>query len=156
MKQIIASICALLLLTGCASNSMDESFHENTGSKIFNVDTSYFDNYTHEQTDTAYIITGRVIQKNDENAIVINIHAEESKTVNVSGTLTKVSGDDIELVYVPEDGEEVKIADNASTSYDAAITISKGDGRIIFMGENAVYDFEIELELTDGVSYSDL
>lgn len=156
MKKMIVIICASLLLTGCASNSMNESSHEKTGSKFFNVKTSHFDSYTNEQTDTAYIITGRVTQENDGNAIAVNIHAEESGMVNVRGTLTKISGNNTELVYVSEDGEKVKIADNSSASYDTAISIPKGEGKIIFMGESAVYDFELELELTEGVSCCDL
>lgn len=48
------------------------------------------------------------------------------------------------------------ITDNFSTSYDTVISVSKGDGKIIFMGEGAVYDFELEPELTEGVSYSGL
>ena len=50
----------------------------------------------------------------------------------------------------------MEIADNSSASFDTAITISKGDGKIVFMGKSAVYDFEFEFELAEGVSYSNL
>lgn len=146
MKKMAAIVWVILLLTGCASNSMNESSYENpsyenTSSKIFNVESSHFDSYTNEQTDTAYIVKGRVSQEDDGNAIAVKIYAEESVTVNVKGILTKVSGNDSELVYVSEDGKKVEIADNSCTSFDTTITISKGDGKIVFMGKSAVRDW---------------
>lgn len=155
-KSIIALVCIALLMVGCSSNSKNESFSENGFPKIFNVETSHFDKYTAEQTDTAYVIKGRVNQENDENAVVITIHAEENATISIQGTLTKNSGGDTELTYVSPDGEKTKIADNSSETLDTTINILKGDGKVIFIGESAVYDFDIHVEMTDGVSFSDL
>ncbi|GEM_PF-5777812 len=156
MKKIIAILGAALLLTGCSSNPQNEFSQKDTNSKIFNVSTSYFESYTDEETDSAYIVKGRVDQENDGNAVAVRVHAKENKTIGLKGTLTKISGSDTELVYVSPDGEKEKITDNSSDSYNTTIHISEGDGKIIFMGEHAVYDFEIELEFAEGVTYSDL
>ncbi|MDD2973138.1 MAG: hypothetical protein PHE02_13525 [Lachnospiraceae bacterium] len=156
IKSIIALVCIGLLMVGCSSNSKNESFGKKESSQIMNVETSHFDKYTSEQTNTAYVVKGRVNQENDENAVVIMIHAEENATVSIQGTLTKNSGGDTALTYVSPDGEKTKIADNSSEILDTTIKILKGDGKVIFIGESAVYDFEIHFEMTDGVSFSDL
>lgn len=107
MKKIIAIFCAALLLTGCSSNSQNEFSQKDTSSKIFNVSTSYFESYTDEETDSAYIVKGRVDQENDGNAVAVRVHAKENKTIGLKGTLTKISGSDTELVYVSPDGENI-------------------------------------------------
>lgn len=135
------------------ANGGDEG-SENGSLKVLHLTTSHFDHYACEQTDTGYEVRGRVSQENDDKAVAIFIHAEEDATINVSGTLTKVSGNNTELVYEAENGERTKITDNFSDSYDIALDISKGTGKLLFTGESAVYDFEIGLQLIDGVSYS--
>jgi len=150
MKKIMIILSAwscCFLFAGCSS--------KNTDSQILNVETSIFDSYTMEETETACIIKGRVSQKNDDNAVAAIVHAEEDITINISGTLTKINGDDTELIYMSSDGEKTKITDNSSDTFDLPLNVSEGEGKIIFTGESAVYDFEIELKLTDGVSYSD-
>lgn len=107
MKKIIAIFCTALLLTGCSSNPQNELSQKDTSSKIFNVSTSYFESYTDEETDSAYIVKGRVDQENDGNAVAVRVHAKENKTIGLKGTLTKISGSDTELVYVSPDGENI-------------------------------------------------
>lgn len=107
MKKIIAILGAALLLTGCSSNPQNEFSQKDTSSKIFNVSTSYFESYTDEETDSTYIVKGRVDQENDGNAVAVRVHAKENKTIGLKGTLTKISGSDTELVYVSPDGENI-------------------------------------------------
>jgi len=146
--MIILSVCCwCFLFVGCSS--------KNTDSNILSVETSIFDSYTMEKTETDCIIKGRVSQKSDDNAVAVNVHAEENAMINISGTLTKVNGNDTELIYMLPNGEKTKIADNASDTFNVQLNVSEGEGKIIFTGETAVYDFEIELEMVDGVNYSD-
>lgn len=149
-RSMIVLVCIALLMVGCSSNPKNES------PQIFNVETSHFDKYTAEETDTAYLVKGRVNQENDENAVVVIIHAEKDASISIQGTLTKNSGGDTALTYVSPDGVKTKIADNSSETLDTTIDILKGDGKVIFIGESAVYDFDIQFEITDRVSFSDL
>jgi len=146
--MIILSVWSCcFFFAGCSSKSTDAN--------ILNAETSIFDSHTMEQTETACIIKGRVSQKNDNNAVAVIVHAEENATINISGTLTKINGSDTELIYMSSNGKTTKITDNFSDTFSYALNVSEGEGKIIFAGETAVYDFEIELELIDGVSYSD-
>jgi len=106
-----------------------------------------------EQTETNCVIKGRISQKSDDNAVVVIVQAEDDTVINVRGTLEKVSGNGTELVYMTSDGEKTIIADHSSDTFEAQLNVSEGEGKIVFMGETAVYDFEIELELAEGVSY---
>lgn len=147
VMMILSVWSCCFLFAGCSSQNAD--------SRIFDIETSIFDSYEMEQTETACIIKGRVSQKTDDNAVVVIVHAEEDAVINISGTLTRVNGNDTELLYMPSNGEKTKITDNSSDTFNAQLGVSEGEGKIMFTGETAVYDFEVELELTDGVSYSD-
>lgn len=160
MKKMIALLMAVtLLLAGCYSDSAEEAV-ENTrksqSKKLFNVSTSNFESYINEQSDTAHIIKGTVSQENDGNAVLVHIHSKKDVTVSVTGTMERKSGGDTHLVYVASDGMETEIADNSIERIDSTINILAGESTVRFIGESAVYDFEIEFGLTDGVSYSDL
>ncbi len=154
MKRIVSAfLIMVLLMAGCSSNSTDLSSQENNRNKIFNVSSSYFDNFTSEQIGNAYIVKGTVHKENDENAIIIHIQAEKNIELRISGTLEKSSGADTELVYAAPDGTETKIADNFSETFEMTLNATIGDGTVRFKGEPAVYNFEVEFELLDEVSY---
>ena len=155
-KAAIVLLVLTVLITGCSRGPAGEPSRQSDSSNFFNAESSYFASYTKEETKDGCLIKGVVNQENDGNAVVARVRAEQAATVEVSGTMTRESGGDTRLVYVTPEGEEIKIADNSAEAFATTIDLSAGDGKLVFMGESAIYDFEVQLELTDGVSYSDL
>ncbi len=155
-KMMISFGSAALFLSslaGCTYSSSHRESGQNTDKQIFNVSSSYFIHYSAEQTEDVYLVNGQVSQENDGNAVVLRLEAEEDTEINLKGTLEKVSGGDTELVYLSSDGKKTKIADNSSEIFETKISLTEGDGEIVFLGQHAVYDFELELELVDTVVY---
>lgn len=162
MKKMVVIILVLtLIMTSCSSAPPDVSSGlpdissgESNRSKIFNVSSSYFDNYTSGQFNSAYIVKGTLHKEDDENTIITHIRAEKDIEITITGSLS--SGVDTELVYVAPDGTETKIADNSSEIFEVTLNVVSGDGTVKFKGEPAIYDFEVQFELHDVVRYSDL
>lgn len=169
MKKMVVIILVLtLIMTSCSSAPPDVSSAppdvssglpdifsgERNRSKIFNVSSSYFDNYTSGQFNSAYIVKGTLHKEDDENTIITHIRAEKDIEITITGSLS--SGVDTELVYVAPDGTETKIADNSSEIFEVTLNVVSGDGTVKFKGEPAIYDFEVQFELHDVVRYSDL
>ena len=129
---------------------------QNGGSGWFNTRSSCFERYENGQTGDAYTVKGRVLQENDGNAVALCIRAEQDMTLHAEGMLTRCGGGETRLVYRAPDGTETTLADGSAGSWEAEIPLSKGIGSVVFLGESAVYDFELRLALAEGVRYSDL
>ncbi len=157
MKSRLAIFLAAALLTaGCSTSSEDGSVKENTRTKILNVSSSYFDQFSSEEVENAYVVKGIVHKENDENAVIAHIRAEEDVEISIRGTMEKDSGADTELVYIAPDGTETKLTDSSLETFETTLEITAGDGVVRFKGKPAVYEFEVQFEVMDGVNYSDL
>lgn len=152
-----------LFMAGCSSNSQnalsstDTLVQENnTGRKFFDASSSYFEHITSEESENVYIVKGTVHNENDGNAVITHIRAEKDTKINILGTPEKKEGADTKVIYVAPDGTETKIGDNSSETFEVSLDVISGDGIVRFEGETAIYDFQVEFELCDGVSFSDL
>ena len=155
MKRIARLFLILsLFMAGCSSADLLVQ-ENNAGGKIFNTSSSYFEYITSEQSGNVYTVEGTVHKERDKNAVITHIRAEKETKIFVSGTLSKKEGADTEIIYVAPDGTETRIGDNSSESFEGSLDVTAGDGVVRFEGEPAIYDFQLEFELHDGVSYSD-
>lgn len=149
MKKFILFVVMLsVLMVGCSIRSQ-----ETRSNQIWNVETSYFDNYACSQSPTAYHAEGTIHQATDHNGIVAWIQAEEDCTIEINGTMQEKRGN-LQLVYIAPDGTETLITENTNNAIDTTITVLAGEGTIQFKGENAVYDFQLQFSLNDSVRYN--
>lgn len=133
-KTILCAIGMLALLAGCAANLYSE--------------TSYFDGFSAENTDTTYTVKGTVHQMEDDNATVAYLRASQDAEITVKGTMKQTEGD-IQLLYIAPDGTQTLLQENENESVDVTFKVPQGEGCIRFSGENAVYRFELQLEAAD-------
>jgi len=155
MKRIARLFLAIsLFMVGCSSADILGQ-ENNTGGKFFNASSSYFEYITSEQSENVYTVKGTVHKEKDKNAVITHIRAEKETKIYVSGTLSKKEGADTEIIYVAPDGTETRIGDNSSETFEISLDVISGDGVVRFEGEPAIYDFQLEFELYDGVSYSE-
>ncbi len=61
--------------------------------------------------------------------------------LSVKGTVVCENGS-MSLVYIAEDGTEILVYDG---EIDIAAEVSKGKGKLYFVGDNAVYTFSMEI-----------
>lgn len=141
-KLSLLLILLIFLMVGCSSE------------KLFDAHTSYFDHYSADLSDSAYTVTGTVYQEDDGNTVLVKIHAKKDVTVTVKGTVKRESGADTHLTYVAPDGTKTAISDSSSEDLDSKIKVLAGDSTVKFLGNTAVYDFELHFGVADGVSYS--
>ena len=139
MKKMFLLLAALLALTGCSS--------------VVNTDTSYFNDFTAEETDGGYHVSGTAFVKGDENAVVAWVSAETAATVSVTGTL-ECPGVGVELLYISEDGSRSVLAEKDDAVVDAALDLPPGNSVVRFSGADASCDFDLEFHGADGVVFS--
>lgn len=143
MKKLsLLLILIIFLMAGCSSG------------KLFDAHTSYFDHYSADQSDSSYTVKGTVYQEDDGNTVLVKIHAKKDATVTVKGTVKRKSGADTQLTYVAPDGTKTAISVSSSDDVDSKIKVSAGDSTVKFLGDTAVYDFELHFGMVDDVSYS--
>lgn len=147
--KVFLSMSLLVFMVGCSSNS------QNPQREFYNASSSYFEHITWTENDDVYIVEGTVHNENDGNAVITYIQAEADTKINISGTLERKDGADTKIIYVAPDGTESKISDNSSEAFETSLDVVSGEGIVRFEGEPAVYDFRMEFEVCDGISYSD-
>ena len=64
--------------------------------------------------------------------------------LSVKGTVVCENGS-MSLVYIAEDGTEILVYDGEGGEIDIAVEVSKGKGKLYFVGDNAVYTFSMEI-----------
>lgn len=179
MKKMICILALTLLCTGCTSCSMNtadatestafstaKAIENTTGDSVIEVsamaapdrtksDQSYYQPLNTHTTDENYVMSGTIHL--DQWRGLVKIVAPEDAVLTIKGTLTKAEGE-IQLLCDEPDGNIATLAESTDNtdqplSIDAAINIKSGTSYIYFFGLDSVYDFDINLGLSDDFKY---
>lgn len=145
--NLLGSVCLCICLGGCSGLTSD--------SIGISSSSTYFDHYKAERTEEAYNIKGTIHQrKDDHNGGLTQVNAKNDAVIRISGTLARKKGN-IELVYEAPDGTQILIADADTENLNQEVPIKEGSGSLRFepVGEDAVYDFRLQMSCAEGVRY---
>lgn len=141
-----------LKITACYENPSEQDIEWLKENRLLN---NIYHPLTTNQTGNSYLMKGTIYLKNQRG--LVKIAADTDRKIKIKGTLTQKTGE-IELVYKNPDGEMITLAESREgtaqpVSIDTVLDLKAGEGEISFAGSDAVYDFELTLELADGVKF---
>lgn len=151
-KAAAFGLALMILLVGCSAGRVGEALQGGGLSQMFNGSTTVFETITWKRLNNLCSVQGTVRLKNDNNGVIAWLDALEGEEIHVTGTLRRQSGE-IQLVYAAPDGTEAPVAENEDGTIDTTLILSAGKGELRFAGE-ALCDFDLQFELTDGISFS--
>lgn len=152
-KKTVGSLLAAALLCGLSGCSVAV-----IPQKLFDVSTSYFNNYEAQGKGDLYLVSGTVHQAEDDNAVIVWTKTEKEQSIPVKGELSRRDGE-IKLIYEAPDKTVTVLADSSQSAqdrieFDTELKVGEGKGVFRFEGENAVFDFHVSFGgLTSGLNY---
>lgn len=166
MKYLGIFLMLAVLCTGCSVE--EKSGREETAAASFQAienpegsdrgedGNGYYENYATNSTEDSFRLYGTIHQGTTDRGLV-RMEAVSGVEITVQGKLTRQEGE-LQLVYEDEDGTTVILAEGSAdsgeaVSVDAVIQSETGKGKIYFKGPDAVYEFELELTLSEEIKY---
>ncbi len=146
-RNLLLSVCLCICLGGCSNITV--------GAVNIASSTTFFEKYSAERTEESYNVKGTVHQmKADHNGCLAQVKAQNDTVIHISGTLSREKGN-LELIYEAPDKTQILIADADTETLDQDVPVKKGSGAIRFepAGEDAVYDFKLQMSQVEGVRY---
>lgn len=119
--------------------------------------SGYFDNLSSFYTEGEYVMQGSVKNRNREKSILItDVIAKEDAQIRITGSMECVAGA-AQIIYVASDGTESVLAEADTVQIDVTAKVFEGSGYICYTGvtEDFDYDFVLNFELSNAVSYSE-